>query len=342
MCGIAGMIKMRNGTADAGLLAGMAATLAHRGPDAHGIHLDREVGLAHARLSILDIAGGGQPMSNADGSLWITYNGEIFNYLELREELIKKGHVFANRSDTEVILHLYQEEGEDCVHRLNGQWAFAIWDARDRKLFASRDRMGIQPLFYTVAENTFFFASEMKALLAAPGVSPEMDLRALDQIFTFWVPLPPRTIFRDISQLAPGSNLTVQNGRVVTRQYWSPDYSEVETRTDAWDAKTVDRKTEELVELLSDAVRIRLRADIPVGAYLSGGIDSSFITALTRGVVQDRLRTFSVAFEDAGLDESIYQQAVSAHLGTQHSQIRCSNRDIGEVFPQVVWHTEDR
>ncbi len=340
MCGIAGMVKLRGGSADPGVLADMAATLIHRGPDAHGFHLDREAGLAHTRLSILDLSGGGQPMSNADGSLWITYNGEIFNYVELREELINHGHVFATRSDTEVLLHLYESEGEGFVERLNGQWAFAIWDARNRKLFASRDRMGIQPFFYTSADGAFYFASEIKALLACPGVSAELDLRGLDQIFTFWVTLPPRTSFRDISQLAPGTNLSVQDGRISTKQYWAPDYSEIETRTDAWDAAIVHRKADELAELLTDAVRIRLRADIPVGAYLSGGIDSSFITAIARDFAKDKLRTFSVTFDDAALDESAHQHEASSYLGTQHSEIRCSTRDIGQAFPEVVRHAE--
>jgi len=274
-------------------------------------------------------------MSNADRSLWITFNGEIFNHVELREELQKKGARFATRSDTEVILHLYQREGEDCVHRLNGQWAFAIWDARRRKLFLSRDRVGIQPLYYTVADRNFIFGSEVKAIFACPKVRRELDLKGLDQIFTFWVTLAPRTIFRNISQLPPGHSLTVEDGRMNVRRYWQLDYSGVESASDS-----AGRKTEELLELMSDATRIRLRADLPVGAYLSGGIDSSFITALTRRVVQENLRTFSVAFEDADLDESPYQQETSRFLHTQHSEIRCSSHDIGKNFPAVIWHTE--
>ncbi|MGA2697266.1 MAG: asparagine synthase (glutamine-hydrolyzing) [Terriglobales bacterium] len=339
MCGIAGMIGFNGHNASPDLLKKMSDALTHRGPDASGLHLDREAGLAHRRLSILDLEGGGQPMSNSDGSLWITYNGEIFNYLELREELIAKGHSFATRSDTEVILHLYQAEGERCVHRLNGQWAFAIWDSRQRKLFASRDRMGIQPLFYTIADQTFLFASEIKALFAHPAVARELDLKALDQIFTFWVTLPPRTAFRDVKQLPAGHNLTVQDGQVHVTEYWSLDFSQIEP-SDAWDEALVQAKSEELLALLCDATRIRLRADIPVAAYLSGGIDSGVIAALAKRFAPDTLRTFSIAFEDAHLDESLHQQIVSEHLGTAHSQIRCSTRDIGEIFPEVVFHTE--
>jgi asparagine synthase (glutamine-hydrolysing) len=335
MCGIAGMLKLAGGEVDAGRLQQMIGAIRHRGPDAHNVYANAGVGLANARLSIVDIAGGGQPMSNADGSLWITFNGEIFNHVELREELLKKGDRFATRSDTEVILHLYRDLGEDCVHRLNGQWAFAIWDARRRKLFLSRDRVGIQPLFYTTVDQSFIFGSEVKAIFACPEVSRELDLRALDQFFTFWVSLPPRTIFRNISQLPPGHSLTVEDGRLRLRQYWQPDYSSAEPTNDS-----AARKTEELLELMADATRIRLRADIPVGAYLSGGIDSSFITALARPIAESKLRTFSVAFEDPELDESKYQREASSYLHTQHSEIRCSSRDIGQVFPDVIWHTE--
>ena len=339
MCGIAGMISFRGSNASPDLLKKMSDALIHRGPDASGLHLDREAGLAHRRLSILDLQGGGQPMSNSDGSLWITYNGEIFNYVELRDELIAKGHRFLTRSDTEVILHLYQAEDENCVHRLNGQWAFAIWDARQRKLFASRDRMGIQPFFYTIADRTFLFASEIKALFAHPAVTRELDLKALDQIFTFWVTLPPRTAFRGVNQLPAGHNLTVQDGIVRVTEYWSPDFSQIEP-ADAWDEAQVQTKSEELLALLCDATRLRLRADIPVGAYLSGGLDSSVIAALAKRVAPDTLRTFSVTFEDAHLDESRHQQIVSEHLHAAHSQIRCSTRDIADVFSHVVFHTE--
>jgi asparagine synthase (glutamine-hydrolysing) len=335
MCGIAGILKLAGGEVDAALLQQMIAAIRYRGPDAQNVYAHSGVGLANARLSIVDIAGGGQPMSTADGSLWITFNGEIFNHVELREELMKKGDRFATRSDTEVILHLYRDLGEDCVHRLNGQWAFAIWDARRRKLFLSRDRVGIQPLFYTVADQSFIFGSEVKAIFACPEVTRELDLRGLDQFFTFWVSLPPRTIFRNISQLPPGHSLTVEDGRVRLKQYWRPDYSAVESTHDS-----AAGKAEELLELMSDATRIRLRADIPVGAYLSGGIDSSFVTALARPVLGGKLRTFSVAFENPALDESKYQREASTYLQTQHSEIRCSAQQIGQAFPEVIWHTE--
>lgn len=336
MCGIAGLVKSKQTDVEPNLLWGMIGALAHRGPDDSGVFVDSNVGLAHARLSIIDLAGGHQPMSIENGSLWITFNGEIFNYIELREELEKQGHRFRTRSDTEVILRMYLEKGEECVHYFNGQWAFAIWDVHQRKLFLSRDRYGVRPLFYTVSGDDFIFASEIKAILANPGVKREIDLQSLDQIFTFWVTLPPRTAFKDILQLPPGHSLTLKEGRVSVRQYWEPKYVSKEELT----LDSPREKAEELLALMEDAARIRLRSDVPVGAYLSGGIDSTFTTALITRFAQDRLRTFSVAFEDSTFDESFYQNEASAFLHTQHSEIRCSAEDIGAIFPDVIWHTE--
>jgi asparagine synthase (glutamine-hydrolysing) len=314
----------------------MAGRLRHRGPDDTRIHIDRQVGLGHARLSIIDISGGSQPMHTAGRTLWIVFNGEIFNYVELRDELIQKGHQFTTRSDTEVILHLYQQEGEACVQRLNGQWAFAIWDATRNKLFLSRDRLGIRPLFYTQTAAGFLFASEIKALLACPDVPRELDLQGLDQIFTFWVTLPPRTAFQNIRQLPPGHSLAVENGRVRIWEYWRLEFPPDGHSPDG----NEDKLAEDLLSLLSDATRIRLRADVPVGAYLSGGLDSTMTAALARGCAGDRLRTFSVGFQDAEFDESCYQQQAAAFLETRHSRIQCSREDIAAVFSEVIWHTE--
>jgi asparagine synthase (glutamine-hydrolysing) len=335
MCGIAGQVKFHGGSVDRAQLQTMIATLSHRGPDATGIHCAAQAGLAHARLSIIDLEGGQQPMSIAGGTLWITFNGEVFNYIELREELTRKGHTFATRSDTEVILHLYQEEGEACVERLNGQWAFAIWDERAQKLFLSRDRMGVRPLFYTRSGSSFLFASEIKALLACPEVDPEIDLHALDQIFTFWTTLPPRTAFKGISQLPPGHSATLEDGKMRVWPYWRLEYSP-EDRSTASEAQL----TQELLNLLLDATRIRLRSDVPVGAYLSGGLDSTLITALAANLIGEKLRTFSVSFEDSEFDESAYQREASAFLHTRHSDVHCTYNDVAGIFPEVVRHTE--
>lgn len=336
MCGIVGITKLRGIAPDRDVLRGMASTLPHRGPDAVGFQCCGPVGLAHSRLSIIDLEGGHQPMSISEGKLWITFNGEIFNYIELRNELIQKGHRFTTRSDTEVILHLYQEEGEACVHRLNGQWAFAIWDERNQRLFLSRDRVGVRPLFYTQTTDAFLFASEIKALLAYPGVDCDLDLQALDQIFTFWVTIPPRTAFKGIWELPPGHSMVVENGETRVRCYWSAEYGPEGPAS----ATREKQLAEDLLNLLLDATRIRLRSDVPVGAYLSGGLDSTVITALTHLLVGDRLRTFSVSFHDAEFDESAYQQEASAFLHTQHSDVSCSYDDIADVFPDVVWHAE--
>jgi asparagine synthase (glutamine-hydrolysing) len=336
MCGIAGIIKTDGCSPDGARLRSMITAVAHRGPDASGLYTNGPAGLAHARLSIIDLEGGSQPMSIADGTLWITFNGEIFNYVELRDELINKGHKFATRSDTEVILHLYQEEGEDCVHRLNGQWAFAIWDVTREKLFLSRDRLGVRPLFYTRTNESLVFASEIKAILANPDIPRELDLLALDQIFTFWVTLPPRTAFRNISQLPSGHSLVFQNGELRVYRYWNLEYQEEGATSEVRESQL----TADLLNLLLDATSIRLRSDVPVGAYLSGGLDSTVVTALTHRLVGDRLRTFSVSFEDKEFDESAYQQEASHFLRTQHSNVTCSYGDIAGVFPDVVWHAE--
>jgi asparagine synthase (glutamine-hydrolysing) len=337
MCGISGFVKLDGSRADTDQLGRMIATLRHRGPDNSGIHASGSVGLAHARLSIIDLQGGAQPMSTANGRLWITFNGEIFNYIELGEELRSKGYHFATRSDTEVILHAYEQYGEECVNYFNGQWAFAIWDEDQQKLFLSRDRAGVRPLFYTQTAECFLFASEIKALFACPQVRREIDPVGMDQIFTFWVSVPPRTVFKDILQVPPGHSLTVHAGSVRVQRYWSPPYRPCDS--DGHDGN--ERKiAEELLDLLRDATRIRLRSDVPVGAYLSGGIDSTLTTALIRKIAGDRLRSFSITFEDQEFDESPYQEEASEFLGTQHSSVLCSRDDIAEVFPKVIRHTE--
>jgi asparagine synthase (glutamine-hydrolysing) len=334
MCGVAGILNLNQTGVDPLVLRRMIQAVSHRGPDDSGLFMERHVGLAHSRLSILDPAGGHQPMANKDKTLWITFNGEIFNYLEIKEQLAKKGHRFATRSDTEVILHLYETYGEDCVHELNGQWAFAIWDRRTTKLFLSRDRLGMMPLFYTVADRSFRFASEIKAIFADLTVRRDIDLVALDQLFTFWTTLAPRTIFNGIRELPPGHSLTVQGEEVRVWPYWRLNYDHCEEERSANDY------AERLSELLADATRIRLRSDVPVGSYLSGGLDSAVVTALMKRLTNRPLKTFSIAFNDPEYDESVSQKKVVDFLQTDHRELRCSYRDIGRVFPDVVWHTE--
>jgi asparagine synthase (glutamine-hydrolysing) len=245
----------------------MVGAIAHRGPDEQGVFVGDEVGLGHARLSIIDLESGQQPMAGADNNLRITFNGEIFNYVELRNDLIARGHRFATRSDTEVILHLYAEMGPDCVKMLNGDFAFALWDAPRRRLMLARDRMGVRPLFYTRRDGALYFASEVKALLEVPGVAAELDPIALDQIFTFWFPLAPRTPFKGIDELKPAHVLLIDPDWTVVRPYWSLDYPRLGDEG-PHDARTEDALAEEVAHLLLDATRIRPASPAHLLAHL--------------------------------------------------------------------------
>ncbi|HEX9818554.1 MAG TPA: asparagine synthase (glutamine-hydrolyzing) [Methylomirabilota bacterium] len=336
MCGIAGVFDFDGRPVDAPLLRRMIGRAHHRGPDDTGVHADGPVGLAHARLSIVDVAGGRQPMAGRDGSLWIAFNGEIFNHVELREELRARGHTFSTRSDTEVILKAYEDRGDACVRDFNGQWAFAIWDARRRRLFLSRDRLGVRPLFYAHTGRRLVFGSEIKALFGHPAVPRELDLRGLDEVFTFWCPLAPRTVFRGVEELPPGHSMIVEaSGAVRITPHWRLDYQAV-----AGGERDPGEAAEELRALLVDATRLRLRADVPVGAYLSGGLDSTVVTALVTRFTDTRLRTFSVVFDDPEFDERGYQRDAARFLGSEHAEVRCSGGDIARVFPDVIRHTE--
>jgi asparagine synthase (glutamine-hydrolysing) len=335
MCGIAGILKRSSaGEISGETLRRMIAMVRHRGPDGFGFYQDHAAGLAHARLSIIDLEGGWQPIHNEDESLWIVFNGEIFNYLELRETLEKQGHRFSTHSDTEVIVHLYEQHGADCLRHLNGQFAFAIWDKNRERLFLARDRVGIRPLFYTRVDGALLFASEIKSLFADPRVSREIDPLALDQIFTLWMTIPPRTVFRGVLELPAGHYMVCERGREEITRYWDPDFSP------AFDTRSEAEWAEELLELLLDSTRLQLRADVPVGAYLSGGLDSSVIATLIKRFTDTPVRTFSVTFHDETYDESGYQREVIEHLHTDHSTVQCSYEDIGEIFPRLIWHTE--
>jgi asparagine synthase (glutamine-hydrolysing) len=314
----------------------MTAALHHRGPDESGVYLDDSVGLGHKRLSIIDLSTGQQPMHNGDESMWIVYNGEIFNYIELKEDLIEKGHKFHTTSDTEVLLHLYEEEGEHCLKRLNGQFAFAIWNVRKKELFLARDRMGIRPLHCTVHDGTFVFSSEIKSIFMFESVPRAIDPIALEQIFTFWTTLPGRTAFENIHELPPGHYMKVSRGSLTVKRYWNiPLYS-----TD----ECIDRPPEEIAEniqqLLLDAIRIRLRADVPVGTYLSGGLDSSGVTALVVKNFDSKVSTFGIRFEEDAFDEGKHQKDMVSFLQADHHEIQADNRSIGAAFADVVWHCE--
>lgn len=338
MCGIAGILDKNGISPDAELLARRIATLRHRGPDGRGVMVDGPCGLAHARLAILDLEGGAQPMAIEGGDLAITFNGEIFNYVELRAELESEhGRRFASRSDTETILHAYAVWGDRCVERMNGQWSFAIWDRKRQRLFCARDRIGVRPFFWTVHDGCFLFGSEAKSVFAHPGVPRAFDVRGLNEVFTFWCTIAPRTVWKDLQELPPGCTLTAEVARgdlrVLVRRYWCLDYT-------VDDSASAEERAEELLALLVDAARIRLRADVPVGAYVSGGLDSSVIAGIVKRHTASRLDTFSVTFEDAEYDESAFQEEVVRRLGTDHSTVSASTELIGSVFPELAWHME--
>jgi len=335
MCGIAGVFRPGHGPPSGILLRRMLSLLRHRGPDEFGIYLDSSIGLAHARLSIIDLSTGQQPMCNEDGSLWIVFNGEIFNYIELREVLVSRGHRFRTLSDTEVILHLYEEKRGGALDELNGQFALAIWDSNRKEIFLARDRMGIRPLFYARAGNDWVFGSEVKAIFAHPAVTRKIDPVALDDIFTFWLPLSPRTAFEGISEVPPAHSLTIDEHGARLARYW-----DLPEETDPQGRHGESYYAEALRELMVDSTRLQLRADVPVGAYLSGGLDSSVIASLIRHFTPNPLRTFSIRFEDPEFDESDKQKIMSDYLGTEHSDFTCGYGDIAEVFPKVIWHTE--
>ncbi|OQX92865.1 MAG: asparagine synthase (glutamine-hydrolyzing) [candidate division Zixibacteria bacterium 4484_95] len=333
MCGIAGYFNMGfESQAQTDLIRRMVTILKHRGPDEFGAYFDKRCGLGQARLSIIDLVGGSQPIHNEDETIWITYNGEIFNYIELAEELKKIGHKFYTNSDTEVIVHAYEQWGDDCFSRFNGQFAFALWDGK--QLTLARDRVGICPLFYTVRNNRLYFGSEIKSIFCEDSINREIDLKGLDEIFTWWTTAYPRTFFKGISELPPGHYLIASDNGIKIKPFWRMNFP------DSFDDKPAEYWAEALKEELIKASRLRLRADVPVGAYLSGGIDSSTTTILIRSFSSAPLQTFSVAFADEAFDESTYQNQMIKHLGTQHHQTKCTYNDIVENFPRVLWHTE--
>ena len=338
MCGIAGYYNYHNNNAiSSQILQNMISTLNHRGPDEFGMYRNGRIGLVQSRLSIIDLSGGSQPIHNEDKSIWIVFNGEIFNYIELREELVSKGHLFYTQSDTEVIVHLYEEHGENFVEQLNGQFAIAIFDKNISRLILARDHAGIIPLFYSLASNgTIIFASEMKAIMQHPDIDPEIDINSLFQLYTFWVNLPTYTPFKNISEIQPGYIMTIDASGIKQKRYWDLQFP-VNGDSEWRSQKQISK---ELEELLDDASAIRLRADVPVASYLSGGIDSSIVASLIKKFHQNELMTFSVAFADEAYDESKYQKIMQEYLGTNHYTAMADNKSISEVISDVVYFGE--
>ena len=332
MCGFAGVARREPRGVAREQLERMAAAVRHRGPDGSGIHADARVGLAHARLSVIDVAGGAQPMADASGRYWIVYNGEIFNFHALKAELEARGCAFRTRSDTEVLLHGYAQWSEGLLDRLNGQFAFVIYDCQAGALFLARDRFGILPLFYAERRGDLVFGSEVKALFASGEVERALDPAGLDEVFTFWGARPPRTPFHGVRALEPGCCARWKDGRFSVRRWYALEY----TPEAAEPAAALAR----LDELLRSSVSHRLLADIPVGGYLSGGLDSSAICALAAAQSPAELRTFSVAFADPHFDESAHQAQLAAAVQSRHAVTRIDGGDIAAVFPDVVRHAE--
>jgi asparagine synthase (glutamine-hydrolysing) len=332
VCGVAGIYKPTGFTIEN--IERMLSTMNHRGPDEYGTWAGDELMLGHKRLSIIGVSSGRQPLSNNDGSVVVSANGEIFNYIELREELIKKGHVFRTDCDIELIPHLYDEYGLAMFEHMNGQFAFALWDAKNRRLILARDRFGIAPLFYAWKNDSLIFSSEIKAMLPVLG-KLSLDYMGLSQVFTFWNTVAPRTVFEGVSQLRPGEFMVVDSSGVKKQIYWDlefPDASEHDIRDEK---KAIDG----IRELLDYSALIRLRADVPVGAYLSGGLDSSILCLLVRKHAQ-HMETFSVSFADSAYDEAPFQEMMGRALGTNHHVERIGYPDIGNVFEDVIWHAE--
>lgn len=338
MCGIAGLIgRDRAQPVDRVAVTAMMAALRHRGPDDQGTHFDGPIGLGHQRLAIIDLETGHQPMTNEDGSIWIVFNGQIYNYLELRRELARQ-HTFRTHSDTEVILHLYEEQGERCLDRLNGMFSFAVWDARQERLFAARDRLGIKPFYWHLDGAALCFASEPKALIAGGLVDPEPDPQGLEQYLTFQFCLGDRTLFRNIARLEPGQYLSFRpfrdSGPTVAR-YWDFNY-ELDTH------HTEDYFTEHLLLLLQDSVRLQLRSDVPVGAHLSGGIDSSTVVCLAAPAYGGEFHTFTGAFtEGAQYDETPYARAVAERVGSIHHEVWPTAAEFVDLMPALAYAMDE-
>jgi asparagine synthase (glutamine-hydrolysing) len=337
MCGISGFFNYSSSTENkVNTLRHMLTRIKHRGPDESGIYTSDRIGLGSVRLSIIDLATGTMPLSNSNDTLWVVFNGEIFNYIELKKELLAKNHKFKTNSDTEVIVHLYEEFGTDFVKKLNGQFAIAIWNKVKQELFLARDRVGIRPLFYTNINDSFVFASEIKAFLEFPDFQPKLSAKALSEYFTFWTSLSSNTAFEGVFELPPGSFMIVNaNSKIITK-YWELPL----TKPNKYQFNSIKEAAEEFEIIFTDAVKIRLRADVQVAAYLSGGLDSSITTSFIKKINPDNLRTFSIGFTEKDFDESSYQNTARDYFNTEHSSVNCSPKDIAANFKEVVWHTE--
>ncbi|HET7219801.1 MAG TPA: asparagine synthase (glutamine-hydrolyzing), partial [Vicinamibacterales bacterium] len=338
MCGIAGIVSSRAlADADRHRVLAMRDILAHRGPDDAGIHVDERAALGHRRLSIVDLAAGKQPLANENGTIWISFNGEIYNHAEVRTGLESKGHVYRTKSDTETIVHAYEEWGDECVHHLRGMFAFAIWDGRRQRLLLARDRLGVKPLYWAQRGDRLIFASEIKSILASGLVTAAAREAALPELLSTRSLAGSDTLFTGIHKLLPGHLLTFEDGQIRTRQYW-----DIPVGRDAG-VPPGDRASDvrRFRELLEESVRLRLMSDVPLGVFLSGGIDSSAIAALMARMIGRPLQTFSVAFKARAFNELEYARTVSRAIGADAHEIVIDDRDFFGALPRLVWHEDE-
>lgn len=336
MCGIVGIVhKDRERRVEGPVLTTMRDLLIHRGPDDAGLHIDGHAGLGHRRLSIIDISSGHQPMTNEDETLWIVFNGEIYNFKSLRDSLLKKGHRFKTKSDTEVILHLYEDKGVDCVTELNGIFAFAIWDARKQRLFLARDHMGVKPLYYAVTDDAFLFSSEIKSIIKSGYLKPRCRDESVFEYFMFRHISGEHTLFEGVKSLLPACTLNFNNDGIRINRYWSP-YPEKKV-----DGLKYESACDELSSLIQDAVKMQLISDVPLGTFCSGGLDSSLITAFAARLTEKPINTFSVGFYENDYDETSYARLVSNQYGTKHHEIKVSNQEFADLMPKMIWHNDE-
>lgn len=330
MCGICGIYQLNGAEVEQNVLVRMNAVLKHRGPDDEGFYVGSQIGMAHRRLSIIDLSGGHQPLCNEDESVWIAYNGEIYNYQDLRGELTKKGHQFRTHSDTEVIVHLYEEYGPQLLKKLRGMFAFAIWDDKQRSLLLARDRLGQKPLYYTCQGNTFLFASEIKAILQHPSVKPEVNLSAIYDFLSYQYIPSPQTAFAGIHKLPSASYLLYKNSKITIEKYWELDFSHKLNLSE-------EEYCSRLRELLEEAVKIRLMSEVPLGAFLSGGIDSGTVVGLMSKLNNQPVRTFSIGFTEEDYNELEFARLVAQKFHTQHQEFTVEPKAL-DVLPKLIWH----
>lgn len=337
MCGICGKMEFdRSALVERELIGSMLHTIRHRGPDDEGIYLSTQVGLGHRRLSIIDLQAGHQPLSNEDGTVWVVFNGEIYNYQELRSFLVAKGHIFRTESDTEVIVHLYEELGQDCFSRLRGMFAIALWDNGRRLLLLARDRVGIKPLYYFVGNTFLSFGSEIKAILADPEVTREIDPGMIDRFLTFLYMPGEETLLKNIFKVPPGAFLVLRDGRTSIQRYWDLNFDRPVNPLSFKDAE------KELAALLDETVRLHMISDVPVGFLLSGGVDSTAMLSFAVGKTDKPISTYTIGFQQSGLaDERPYARLAAKRFKTEHHEMTITARDFSEFLPKYIWHMEE-